>query len=182
MANDKVASQYAKAFLEFLKDAEKARSAARELLSFSETVQSHPELKLALTTSLFSEKERRDVLGDVVKRLGLSQTALQLLCVLSDAKRLKWTEGVAKRLNILLLNSLNVVPLDVISSAELGEDEKKKVETKFHQVLGKKVEASYSVDPHLMGGLKVTASGRTFDGSLSGWLNNIEESLMGGTV
>jgi F-type H+-transporting ATPase subunit delta len=178
MASDKVAAQYAKAFIEMVKDAEKARHTVKELLAFAETMQSHPELKHVLTTDIFKEEQRRGVVEDVAKRLGVAPETTRFLVVLSDGKRLRWTDAVAKKINTLLLNSLNVVPLEVVSPEELGSDQKKKVEAKFQNILGKKVEATYSVNPEIMGGLKVTAGGRTFDGSLSGWLDHMEESLM----
>jgi len=178
MANEKVASQYAKAFLDSVKDGEKARASVNELLAFAETMVSHPELKHVLTTDIFKDEQRRGVVEDVAKRLGLSAQTTKLLVVLSDGKRLRSTEAVAMKINALVLNSMSVVPLEVVSQDELSADHKKKVEAKFQALLGKKVEANYSINPGLMGGLKVTAGGRTFDGSLSGWLGHMEESLM----
>jgi F-type H+-transporting ATPase subunit delta len=181
MAHGKVASQYAKAFLDALKENEKVRTAIRELRAFSEAVESHPELRHVLTTDLFSDEDRRGVVEDIARRLAVSADTTKLLLVLSAAKRLKWVEGIAHRLNILLLNSVSIVPLDVTASSELVDEEKQKVEQKFEKVLGKKVEATYTVDPNLLGGLKVSAAGRTFDGSISGWLTDIHESLMAST-
>jgi len=78
------------------------------------------------------------------------------------------------------LESGNVVSLSVETATSLETDEKKKIEDRFTKILGKKVEASYKVDPALLGGLRVTAAGRTYDGSLTGWLSSFEESLITG--
>jgi len=81
---------------------------------------------------------------------------------------------------LILLDSANVVSLKVETATSLEADEKKQIEDKFTKILGKRVEANYQVDPALIGGLRVTAAGRTYDGSLTGWLNSFEESLISG--
>ena len=128
MAQDKLASRYAKAMLGFLKDPDRVRLVIRELSVFAETAESHSELKYVLTTELFSEKERLDVLEAVVRRLNVSEQTLRMLRLLSNSRRLKETDAIARKLNLLLLEAADVVPLAVCSSAELESIEKKKVE------------------------------------------------------
>lgn len=99
---------------------------------------------------------------------------------MSSAKRLGLLASVAERLQLILLESTNVMPLIVETATTLEADEKKKIEEKFQTLLGKKVEATYIVVPSLIGGLKATAGGRTYDGSLVGWLNSFEDSLISG--
>jgi F0F1-type ATP synthase delta subunit len=72
--------------------------------------------------------------------------------------------------------------VDVASSHGLSADEKKSIETRFSKILGNPVEATYLVDPKLVGGVKVTAAGKTYDGTISGWLGQFEEILVGGNV
>jgi F0F1-type ATP synthase delta subunit len=64
----------------------------------------------------------------------------------------------------------------------LSNEEKKVLEGRFAKVLNSPVSASYLVTPALVGGLKVTANGKTYDGTLSGWLNQVEEVLVGGNI
>ncbi|NBV51004.1 hypothetical protein EBR78_07275, partial [bacterium] len=78
------------------------------------------------------------------------------------------------------LAAADVAALDVESSEELPAADRKKIEEQFSKLLGKKVEAHYSIQSQLLGGLRVTAAGRTYDGTLSGWLEKMEEKIMGG--
>ena len=97
-------------------------------------------------------------------------------------RRLGHLPGIANRLHLLLLESAGTVPLDVNAAVALTAEEKDKVERRFAKMLGKKVEANYTVDASLIGGLRVTVGGRTYDGSLAGGLNNFEEQLVGGRL
>ena len=177
MAQDKVTFRYAKAIFDYLKSADNVRQLAIELNDFKSTIDSHIELKQVVTTASYSEEERRNVVMDVVAKLKLSEEAKRILTVLSDGKRLTHVGSIAERLNLLVLDYANVVPLQVETATALEAEEKKKLESKFKTVLGKDVEASYQVEPGLLGGLKVMAGGKTYDGSILGWLGNFQENL-----
>lgn len=179
---DKITTRYARAIFEFLKTAEKNRTVIQELQAFSKIVASSHELQQVLTSVVCSESERRGVVEDLAVKLGLSADTKRVLLILAEQGRLTHLEQIAERLNQLVLEAGNTVPLSVTAALELSAEDKKKIEAKFQKVLGKQVEATYAVNPELLGGLKVTAGGRTFDGSLSGWLQGLEEKLVGGSL
>lgn len=180
MAQDKVSRRYAKAVFDYLKDSSKIRNLIGELKEFSCVLAGSPELTLVLTSDVYSEAERNAVVSDLVAKTQLSQDAKKFLLVLSTAKRLDHLAAIVESLQFILLESANVASLSVETATTLEADEKKKIEEKFQTILGKKVEATYKVDPSLIGGLKATAGGRTYDGSLVGWLNSFEENLISG--
>ncbi|MFM8270435.1 MAG: ATP synthase F1 subunit delta [Pseudomonadota bacterium] len=177
---DKATLRYAKAAFDFLADSKKSKDVSHELKAFSKVLSENEELRLALTNEAFSTEDRVWVVKDVAQKLGLSENALRILAILSENRRILLCDSVAERLHQMALEAADVAALEVESAAELKADERKKVEDQFKKILGKEVEASYSLNPNLMGGLRVTAAGRTYDGSLSGWLETMEENLMGG--
>lgn len=180
MAQDKVSQRYAKAIFDFLKDETKVRSLITELKEFALLIEGSNELSLVLTSDVYSDNERLAVVEDLVTKAKLSKDTQRVLSVLSQAKRLDHLRSIIERLQLILLDSANVVSLKVETATSLEADEKKQIEDKFTKILGKRVEANYQVDPALIGGLRVTAAGRTYDGSLTGWLNSFEESLISG--
>lgn len=179
---DKVASRYARAVYDVLKTPEKIRGAAQELLMFSSTMKSSEQLTQVLTSEVFSDEQRCGVVEDIAEKLKCSDATKRILYVLSEAKRLDCTGAIASKLHTLVLEAASVVPLSVSLATEITDAEKKDIEKKFSKILGKEVEASYYINPELLGGLKVTAGGRTFDGSLSGWLQQMEEKIIGGSL
>ena len=176
----KVAGSYARAIIDYLGDADKARTVADELSALGEVIESHAELSRVLTTGVFTEKQRREVLEEIMKKLKSGEDTKRMALVVSQQMRLRALSAIGERMHRLLQDHANVVPLHVESASALDAAEKKKVEQKFRSLLGKTVEASYAVDPNLIGGLRVTAAGKTYDGSLVGQLRAIEERLVGG--
>jgi len=64
------------------------------------------------------------------------------------------------------------------SSMELGEDQKNAIVSKIHSATGRRVEPEFRVDPHLMGGVKVTYDNYVLDGTVRGSLNRLRETLI----
>lgn len=181
--NSTIAARYAQAVLDSIlaetKNTEQVQKAAQEMASLAEIIQKNKELSTVLWSEIFSTEERALVLEDLSKKLGILKQVKRAVIVMSNAGRLCYLAQVAAKLHLLLLHLLNTVPLNVKASYELSQDDRKRVEKKFSSLFGKPVEASYEVDPSLLGGLRVTADGRTYDGSLSGWLKSFEEALVG---
>jgi F-type H+-transporting ATPase subunit delta len=185
-ANAKVSSRYARAifdqYADGTKGAAKVKKIGEELLHFAKMIESNDDLKLALLTDLFTEEARTAIVDDLAGKLKLTAETKRILEIVSESKRVRLLSSIAERLHHLLMESADVVAMHVQSAAELGEDARKKVESRFKKVFGKDVEASYEVQPSLMGGLRVTAIGRTYDGSLAGWFEAMEEKLVGGRI
>lgn len=178
----KVASVYARAVLEAAGSTDNAKKLAVELKDVASVIDGHPQLKLVLTSRAYSESFRKAVLEDLFKVVKVSDLAQRAVKVVSENKRLNALSAVAGKLSELLLTKESIVPISVASSSGLGGDEKKQIETRFSKILGKPVEASYEVKPNLIGGVRVTAGGKTYDGTISGWLNRFEEILVGGNI
>lgn len=181
---DKVASRYAKAIF----DSEKStgQSGMRELIEqlskFSHVIESSKDLQYVLETEVFSAEKKRGVVEDLVSKLQLSTKAKQVLIVLLQMHRLGSLPAILERLNTLVLEAADIIPMQVETATSLSVEQKEQIEARFAKILGKKVQARYVSDPSLIGGLKVTAEGRTFDGSLLGWLNAFGQHLTEATV
>lgn len=179
---DKVSYRYAKAFFDLLKDDAKAPKVIEELRAFGTTVAKNSELKFVVSTPAFKDEERREVVSDVLAKMKVSDLTRRIVITLSDLKRIANIDGIVDRLTQLFLENQGVVLLNVHAASDLDDAAKEKIEQKFGKILGKKVEARYEVDPALIGGLRIVAGGRTYDGSVDGWLTSFEERLIGGHV
>ena len=179
---DKIASRYAKAIFDSLKDSGRVVALIGELERFQQLVESNEELRTVLTSALFPAAERCAVVQDVAGKLELSETAVRVLAVITEAKRADRLPGILSKLHLNVLDAGHRIPMRVAAAVTLTSDEQKQLEQRFHKVLGREVEASYGVDESLIAGLRVTAGSRTFDGSVSGWLARFEEQLVGGTI
>jgi len=178
--SEKVAIRYAKALFDSIGDRNKAMNIVKELETFANQVESHDELKFALSAPLFVASQRRELIEDLVSKMKLSDFARKVLLVFSAMKRLDYTAAIAEKLKLLLLEASGVALIKIETASSLSDSELKKLSTKFKDLLGKDVEASLEVNPALMGGLRVAAGGRIYDGTLSTELATLKEQLVGG--
>lgn len=174
----KVANRYARAVLEWLDgDKKKINVVAEELESFGALQKSHKELSQVIGSKRFSYEQQDEILSAVCEKAKVSSDATRVLRLLLEQGRIREVSSIAENIRLLVLESQNVIPIRVQSPYDLSADEKEKLVTKFSSFLGKEVDAFYETESDLIGGLRVTAAGKTYDGSLSGWLNYFEERL-----
>jgi F-type H+-transporting ATPase subunit delta len=72
---------------------------------------------------------------------------------------------------------LGFAEAQVSSARELGDAEKRTLEAQIAKTTGKKVRASYALDPSLLGGAVVRIGSTIYDGSVKGQLEKIKEAI-----
>ena len=70
-----------------------------------------------------------------------------------------------------------VVYAEVSSAEALTKDQEKQIVAKLGLISGKTIEASFSVDPKLIGGVRVRLENTVLDGSLKGGLETLKDRL-----
>lgn len=68
---------------------------------------------------------------------------------------------------------------EVISAAPLTNEQKDALTEKLSKMINKTVEAIYTVDSALIGGIKIEIEGKTYDGSINKKLHSIKEVIIG---
>ena len=176
----RVANRYAKAFLESLTKVEQAPEILAAFNQFQGLLEENKDLKLALHSQFFLIEKQKKVLKDVLALMKVPEKGGRFLTVLLEKHRLKELPEIIKRFEILYLNKSGVVPLEVWTRKAIKAPEKEELEKKFSKHFGKQVKAYYQVNPELIGGLKVEAFGKTYDGSVLSTLKNFEEKRIAG--
>ncbi len=72
----------------------------------------------------------------------------------------------------------NVIFAQVASARPLSESERQSIEAKLSTSSKRRVEAEYSVEPSLMGGVRVSFGNYVLDGSVKGSLSRLKETLI----
>ncbi len=176
----KIAGRYAKALFDELKGKSHGEKVVEELGKFAALTAEHKELSLLIGSPGFSEAQKTAVITDVAEKMRLSKESIQILKSISRMGRTPYLAGIVKRLRVKLLESEGIQPIHVWTADTVAADEKTHIEEKFAKLLGRKVEATYESNPQLVGGLRVVAGGRTYDGTVAGWLGELQERLVEG--
>lgn len=173
-----VAPRYAKAIFDLLSDHTQVEQALVELERFSELIENNQDLQRALCTPIFSVEQRKAVIDDITKKGSFTETTKRILSILAENRRLGHLKRIGDRLKHLLREASDIAALNVESASPLTADEKIRVEGKFKEILKVQVEAAYEINPSLIGGLRVTVGGVTYDGSLATKLSLLRDRII----
>ena len=173
-----VASIYARAFADVVLDthldAARAIDGLRQIAAlFAES----GELRRVWENPAVPADQKRKLLDAIVKRNGIEKPVRNLVAVLMDHRRLPFLSRVIDQLEKELDARLGFTEAQVMSARELGTSEKKVLESQIEKTSGKKVRATYSLDPSLLGGAVVRIGSTIYDGSVKGQLEKIKEAI-----
>ncbi len=173
-----VASTYARAFADVVfaarLDANRAIAGLREIERLlTESV----ELRRIWENPAVPADQKRKLLDAIVQREGIDKQVRNLIAVLIDHRRVQFLPRIIEQLGKELDARLGFAEAQISSARELGDAEKRALETQIEKVTGKKVRASYGLDASLLGGAVVRIGSTIYDGSVKGQLEKIKEAI-----
>ncbi|MEP0765003.1 MAG: ATP synthase F1 subunit delta [Fimbriimonadia bacterium] len=145
---------------------------------------------LGVLANLFATDEAfRNLLlspvGDVVSK-GASMEKLSgrvsdltrdLLSLLIHKRREDALPEIQEEFELLRKEFEGVADAEVITATELSEDEQRRVIGYLERKTGMRIQATFSVDPEIIGGVKVVLRDTLMDGSIRGNLDGLRERL-----
>lgn len=175
-----VASTYARAFADVAFDAKldaaRAIGGLRQIANlFNESV----ELRRVWENPAVPADQKRKLLDVIVQRDGIERPVRNLIAVLIDHRRLTFLPRIVEQLEKELDARMGFTDAQISSARELGDAEKRALEAQIAKSTGKKVRASYGLDPSLLGGAVVRIGSTIYDGSVKGQLERIKEAITG---
>lgn len=173
-----VASTYARAFADVVFDARldagRAIAALRQIATlFNQSL----ELRRVWENPAVPADQKRKLLDKIAQRDGIDRQVRNLVAVLIDNRRLPFLARIIEQLEKELDTRLGFTEAQISSARELGDAEKRTLETQIARTTGKKVRASYGLDPSLLGGAVVRIGSTIYDGSVKGQLEKIKEAI-----
>jgi len=173
-----VASTYARAFADVVMsgrlDAARSVSGLRAIAGLlSESV----DLRRVWENPAVPADQKRGLLDAIVKREGIDKPVRNLVAVLIDHRRVPFLPRIIEQLEKELDARLGLAEAHISSALELGDAEKRNLETQIEKKTGKKVRARYALDSSLLGGAVVRVGSTIYDGSVKGQLEKIREAI-----
>lgn len=173
-----VASTYARAFADVVFDAHldagRAVGALRQMAAlFNQSI----ELRRVWENPAVPADQKRKLLDVIAQRDGIDRQVRNLVAVLIDNRRLPFLTRIIEQLEKELDTRLGFTEAQISSARELGDTEKRNLEAQIAKTTGKKVRASYGLDPSLLGGAVVRIGSTIYDGSVKGQLEKIKEAI-----
>ena len=113
-----------------------------------------------------------DVCGDA-----LSETGINLVKVLADARRLSFIPELRKLYEQLRAEAEGVMDVSVTSAYELAPEQEATISEAMAKRLGRKVEITNDIDESLIGGVIIQAGDSVIDASVKGRLKALASQM-----
>ena len=167
---------YANALFEAAQDQDKLEPVGEQLAQLVEAEREVPELRELLRNPQLDPRARRAALEDVLS--GTEDLLRNFLLVLADKGRAGQLEEIAAEFERLVAEAEGVVHAELTTAVELSDDEAGKLLQQIEQASGRKVEATRTVDPDLIGGIVLQVGSHRLDASVRGRLDRLRRQLV----
>jgi F-type H+-transporting ATPase subunit delta len=173
-----VASTYARAFADVVLSAHlDVNRAVGGLRRIAGLLHESTDLRRVWENPAVPAEQKRKLLDAIVHREGIEPHARNLVAVLIDHRRVQFLGRIVEQLKKELDARMGFTEAHITSARELGEDEKRSLESQIERVTGKKVRAQFGLDASLLGGAVVRVGSTIYDGSVKGQLEKIREAI-----
>jgi len=167
---------YANALFEAAQGQGKLEPVGEQLAQLVEAERAVPELRELLRNPQLDPRARRAALEDVLG--GTEELLRNFLLVLSDKGRAGQLEEIAAEFERLVAEAEGIVHAELTTAVELSDDEAQKLLEQIEQASGRKVEATRTVDPDLIGGIVLQVGSHRLDASVRGRLDRLRRQLV----
>ena len=137
-----------------------------------------PRLDRALVLPLLKMEQRREILIDLTKALGLSSAPVALLGLLLEKNRMNYLPLIRSAYEDMANDKEGLVRGVGYSAYPLSGDAKARIEEALGAKFNRKVLLDVKEDRDLIGGIKVIIGGTRIDGTVKRQLELLNESMM----
>jgi F-type H+-transporting ATPase subunit delta len=134
-----------------------------------------PELRELLRNPQLDPRARAQALDDLLS--GGEELLRNFLLVLVDKGRTGQLDEIARQFERLVARHEGIVHAELTTAIELSDDEARELLEQIEKATGRKVEATRSVDPRLIGGLVLQVGSLRLDASVRGRLERLRREL-----
>jgi F-type H+-transporting ATPase subunit delta len=174
--------RYARALLALARESGALAEAGEQLVRATATF-AQPELRAVVLNPAIAVTTRRAVVGAIVDRLGLSSIVGNLIRLLADRDRLRVLPDVVRAYGDLVDRELGRAQVTIRSAAALTGSQLAELEELARRLTGREhVVVSTQVDPDLIGGVVVDATGTVYDGSVKTQLERLAGRMAGASA
>jgi F-type H+-transporting ATPase subunit delta len=172
-------ARYATAFADVVTAARLDTAAIdRQLTDFLATWEGSHELREFFVNPAVPNMQKVAVLDKMNAKLGMLKELRNLIAILINNDRIGHVSEVAAAYRTLLQEQMGIRPAEIVTARELSKDERDKLVGEVGKLAGARIDASFKLDPAILGGTVVRIGSTVYDGSVRGRLERLKEMLI----
>jgi F-type H+-transporting ATPase subunit delta len=174
-----VAARYASAFLDVVTAAKLDTAAIdAQLTDFLATWDGSAELRVFFLNPAIPAVQKVAILDKLNAKLGLIKQLRNLLAVLIDNDRIGQVSEVAETYRRKLQEQSGIRQAEIVTARELSGPERDALALEVGKLAGSRIDASFKLDPSIVGGTVVRIGSTVYDGSVRGRLERLKAELV----
>jgi F-type H+-transporting ATPase subunit delta len=166
---------YARALFDAALDEDRLEPVRDEVAQLAQAIEEVPELKELLRNPQLDPRAKAAALEDVLS--GGEQLVRNFVLLLADKGRAGIFEDVAREFERLIAEREGIVHAELTTAVVLSDKEARDLLGQIEQAAGRKVEATRTVDPGLIGGIVLQVGSHRLDASVRGRLERLRREL-----
>ena len=167
---------YAEALFEAAQEAGRLAQVREALTDFAAAVEQTPELRAVLRNPQLESSAKARILADLA---GDEEPLFTNFLLLTAEKgRSGELEEIAREFERLMARRERRLTVELTTARELTDEEANAIVGQIEQAAGRKVEATRTVDPGLVGGIVLQAGSYRADASVRGRLERLRQELV----
>lgn len=177
-----VTNTYARAFADVVLDQKlDVTRVTGELRSVQNAVEGSSELRRVWENPSIPAAQKRSVLDAIVAEEGISRPVRNFIAVMIDKRRIALLADVIREFELDINHRLGFADAAITTARDLGDAEKRELESQVARLTGKQVKARYLRDAAILGGAVVRIGSTIYDGSVLGQLQRVREKILAGS-
>jgi F-type H+-transporting ATPase subunit delta len=175
-----VARTYARALFEAAKERGRIDEIRGELATLVETIREVPELQAVIRSPELDPPEKANALAAILE--DADELLRNFVRLVAEKGRAPMLEEIAREYDALVAAEERILSVELTTAFELSDEEAGSIVEQIEQASGRRVEASRTVDPGLIGGVVLKVGTLEVDSSVRGRLERLRRELAGATT
>lgn len=176
MHDSRVAKRYANAMFNVAKAHDMVKSVEDDLNGISSLLENDPQFSDFMLSPFVGGKDKIEI-SEKLFSDRITALSMATLRVILEKRRENEITAIRDEFVALRRSSENVLFVTVTTAEQLENDQRAALEMKLAKVVGTTIEATYEIEPHLIGGIRVSYDNVVLDGSVKGNLRKLRENI-----
>ena len=172
---EEIAEVYSRALFEAAKDSDALDRVHDELGEFADALGGDRNLQVFLFSPYFSSAEKRDGIRKIVS--DADERVVNFLELLAERHRMPALFRIRRSFDSMWAEENKLLPVTVTSAVELDERLVKDIGKRIEEQTGRQVELSSSVDPDVLGGLRLQVGNMVLDATVRNRLEQLRKQV-----
>ena len=172
-----VGDRYAESLFDLAKEENKVTQYLDDIKLVGEVLDSDPQI-VQFFNHVLIENDKKIQLLDQSFKGNVDQYVLNFLKLLVQSRRIRYIDDIIKSYINLSNQYLGIEEGTIYTPYKLTDQQIQDIEKAISQKENKKVTLKVSIDPSLLGGIKVQISNRIYDGTIKNKVEMLKKELL----